>query len=311
MRIPWTAISASATDPLRREIKGSESEHVVNRARRRAFLAALGALPAICGTRAWGQAEAPDPIESKERVQLMRRFAQATRLSEVEGGKPKRPSPPRLEPLVRYTDPPRGIQDATLWAWGERGRPFATLKVERWSNRRPANRWNFGIVSLATGRVEVEFSDGLVWQSRKPGWDPQPIMDAPPPAASAAGRLIQMKELARRFSVTIHSVHNPNPLQLRLMPTPIDRYGNATAEVVDGALFALSFGTNPTVLLALEGGAIAESKAFWRFGFARQGSGEMIARLDDKEVWTQPFALEPDASETYTSRTMPEAAEPR
>jgi hypothetical protein len=163
-------------------------------------------------------------------------------------------------------------------------------------------------VSLATEAVELEFSDGLVWNSRKPGWAPRSLPGAPPPADSANQRLLQMKDLARRFSVTVHSVHNPNPLQLRLLPKPIDRYEHPASGVLDGALFALAFGTNPTVLLALEAGEDPRSGPSWRYGFARQGSGEMFARLDDREVWTQPFALAAGDSEVYTSRTMSEAA---
>ena len=36
----------------------------------------------------------------------------------------------RPEPIVRYDDQPRYIEDATLWALGGKGRPAGVLKVE-------------------------------------------------------------------------------------------------------------------------------------------------------------------------------------
>lgn len=282
-------------------------------ATRRIFLGSICALFGLSATSMGedGQGVAEQPGDSKVPLEVMRRLARATRLSEVVDGEAKPPAPPRPEPLLRYSDPPRGIQDATLWAWGDRGRPIALMKVERWSNRRPEVRWNFGIVSMSTGRVEVKYSDGLVWASRKIGWESHPFPDAPPPADSEAKRLAQMKELARRFSVTIHSVHNDNPLQLRLMPKPIERYADPTSKILDGALFALAFGTNPTVLLAIEAEGIDAAGASWRYALARNGSGEMSALLDGKEVWNQPYALAPGDSDVYTNHTMPEGADAR
>jgi hypothetical protein len=282
-------------------------------ATRRAFVGSVCAVFGLSATSAGedGQDGADQQKESKERLVVMRRLARATRLSEVIDGEVKPSAPPRAEPLFRYSDPPRGIQDATLWAWGDRGRPIATMKVERWSNRRPEVRWNVGIVSLSTGRVEVKYSDGRVWASRKPGWVSHPFPDAPPPADSDAQRLAQMKELARRFTVSVHSVHNDNPLQLRLLPKPIDRYADPTSKILDGALFALAFGTNPTVLLAIEVDGTAVAGASWRYALARNGSGEMSALLDGKEVWSQPYALAPGDSDVYTNHTMPEDADAR
>lgn len=236
----------------------------------------------------------------------MRRLARATRLSEVADGKPSRPVSLRPEALVRYNDPPRGIQDGTLWGWGDHGRVTATLKVEHWTNP-DGGHWSFGVSSFATTPLEVSFSDSPVQALRKPGWKPQAI-DAAPPAGSAVQRLIQMKALARRFAVSVRSVHNPNPLELRLLPTSIDRYDDPASGILDGAVFGLSFGTNPTVLLAIEALQKASAGSSWQFGFARQGSGEMVARLDHKEAWTQPFALSPGDSDVYTIHTISEGA---
>jgi hypothetical protein len=285
-----------------------QSLHRRRLSRRRAFRSLLGALPIVTFGFSHGRAQLkqPNPDESNERLKVMRGVAQSVRVIEISEGK-KGPSALRPEPLVRYDDPPRGIVDGTLWGWGEGGRLIATLKVERWKSR-PRGPWALCVSSFALVPLEITFGDGSVEGLRKPGWQPQTIADAPPQADSALQRLVQIKTLARRFSVSVHSVHNPTPLQLRLLPTPIDRYNDPASRIVDGAVFAFSFGTNPTVLLAIECVQKTRSESAWRFGFSRQGSGEMFARLDDTEVWTQPFALAQGDSDVYTSRTMPEPA---
>src|SRR4051812_18165224 len=49
------------------------------------------------------------------------------------------------EPILRYDDKPRNIYDATLWAWGPKGRPAAVLKVENYPHRPAQLRWLYGI----------------------------------------------------------------------------------------------------------------------------------------------------------------------
>jgi hypothetical protein len=269
-------------------------------------------LPAACWEpgRAWGQSEAPPREDATESLKTMRRLAEKTRLSIVAAGRPARPAALRSEPLVRYYDPARGMRDATLWGWGsgdrDGGRLIATLKVEHWTNS-PGRRWGIGVSSFAADPHEIEFTDGVVTTLSEPGWKPQPIT-APSPAASAVQRLFQMKTMARRFAVSVQSYRYRNPLDLRLLPTPVHRYADAAAGISDGAVFAFSYETNPTVLLALEALREAETGSAWRFGFSRQAVSKISARLDDKEVWTQPAGWGPPQTLIYNNRTFPEKA---
>jgi hypothetical protein len=53
------------------------------------------------------------------------------------------------EPIFRYDDKARNIQDSTIWAWGASGRPSAVLKLEV-NPARPTDRhWLYSIVSLS------------------------------------------------------------------------------------------------------------------------------------------------------------------
>jgi hypothetical protein len=240
----------------------------------------------------------------------MRRLADATRLTVVAEGKPNRPAALRTEPLVRYYDPARGMLDATLWAWRDSdrdgGRLIATLKVEHWTNS-PGRRWGIGVASFAAHSLEIAFPDGLVQTLSRPGWEPQAIT-APAPAATAVQRLLQMKTMVRRFTVSVESYRFPKPSELRLLPTPVYRYDDPASGIIDGTVFAFAFETNPTVLLALEALREAEAGSAWRFGFTRQAISKLAARLDNKEVWTQPPGWGPPETRIYNNRTLPEKA---
>src|SRR5205823_6238465 len=72
------------------------------------------------------------------------------------------------------------------------------------------------------------------------------------PAATAAVRLSQLRQLSRSFAVHMEAV-NGN-WELRLLSQPIFRYGTDGSDVIDGALFAYVWttGTDPEFLLLLE-----------------------------------------------------------
>ncbi len=133
------------------------------------------------------RAEAQEPADSASdqavaRLKAMGSLARSIKVSKVVDQKSNTPVALRAEPLLRYNDPPRGIHDATLWAWGQRGRPRAVLKVENYPTNDPARRWVFGLVSLAPYRIAVEFHDGKEW---KPLVDPaleRHVVTRQPPA---------------------------------------------------------------------------------------------------------------------------------
>jgi hypothetical protein len=88
-----------------------------------------------------------------------------------------------------------------------------------------------------------------------------------------------MKEQAKRF--TASELVEGEKCELRLMPTPIERYTPGDADRADGALFLLSFGINPEAALFVE----SDGKE-WSYGLARlSGAASMTARLDDEVAW--------------------------
>lgn len=230
------------------------------------------------------------------RMKVMTRRARSLTLT--ESGKPVTLL---AEPIFRYDDKARGIQDSTIWAWGPSGRPAAVLKLEV-NPARPTDRhWLYGIVSLSPNLIKVEGDDGWQWSASEPGLVLRYVPDEPPVAGTESLRLGQMKQLSRRFEA--YEFSGPHGrLQLRLLAHPIYRYADAPAGLVDGAIFGFAYGTNPDLLLVIEARQEREGPPRWRYGFARLGAGRLFLNLDHKEVWGQLGTGIPATKETYMNR---------
>jgi hypothetical protein len=146
------------------------------------------------------------------------------------------------------------------------------------------------------------------WQP-KAGLARQPAPGAPPPGATAAARLAQMRAMSREFTAHMEA---DGVWELRLLPQPIYRYGDEQGDVADGALFAYVWtkGTDPEVLLLLESRKTAQGQA-WHYAPVRFSNREVWLRRDGVEVWRAASHREPEGATTdqvYTTayaRTAP------
>ena len=257
-----------------------------------------------------GQDNDPQPEGSKERLDGMRRLAERVKLSEFTDRTKTRPVALRTEPLHRYGDRARGILDGTIWAWGERGRPIAILKVELWPDRDDGRgRWSFGISTTGPALVSTEFFDGLTWSSSEPGIELRAVPDAPRPADSPGARLAQAKAISRRLSAHAEHPRVPGGIELRLLPTPILRYADPDTGLLDGVMFAFVSTTNPETLVFIEAWDRGERSSAWRYGFARQGTSGVTVSDDRKVTWTIPYAPPPSNTATYMNRSLPKGIE--
>jgi hypothetical protein len=283
--------------------------------RRQSFLC----LPAVAGlsvlavrTRRLRAGEEPESRETQaSRLALMHKIAGSITLRESPGERAERVIELRPDPVLRYNDPPRHMEDASIWAWGERGRPAAMLKVELYPSHPPARRWVLGLVSLAPNRIAVRYHDGEAWTSSRPGLDLRALPDAPAPEETEALRLAQMKALARRFTASENAGPARGRLELRLMPRPFDRYAGPVAGLRDGVLFGFATGTNPDIFLVIEVRDQEGEPPGFQYGLARNGGGDFRVSLDGNEVWTEGVANPPARLETYMNRRLAEGTEPR
>jgi hypothetical protein len=216
----------------------------------------------------------------------MRRRAERTKIHTLDGDRQIQ-ADLVAEPLVRYSDQPRVMTDATMWALGKPGRPAAILKVEAYRRDNGELVWLYSMGSTSEGLISAEWGDGHRWKSKSPGISWQSLLPAPAAKDSPALRLRQMKELSRRFAVESNDSVRGKEV-LRLLPQPIHRYGDPNTDIVDAAIFGFtSYGTNPNALLLIELHKDATGTA-WRFAPARATDAGLDVRLDGKQVWTVP-----------------------
>ncbi len=210
-------------------------------------------------------------------------------------------------PVLRYADPTRRNDEATLWLWSERDRPVALLAVEYYAKSPVGPRWLYEVASLSPEKITVQRGEEIRWTAREPGQARQKLSDVPEPAAASAARQIQLKQLRQRFTA-----HEKTPvegrIQLRPLPNPLYRYQDATNGLFDAAVFAYTNGTNPEVLLVLEvARREADKPAEWTYAFVQMTGGEVYATLDDREVWTRTEADPPAVRDAYANGWLTDA----
>ncbi len=259
----------------------------------------------VVGVRADERDNAEPPgskAQREARLSVMRERAAEFEVNQTGGGQ-RQHVPLRNEPVFRYTDQPRGFIDATLWCWVSKGRPVAMMKVEATANAR-APYWQFCVASLADGPIDVSFPTGRRLAAPRAGVVLRPFDNAPDPGDRPTARLRQMKELIARFAATI-LVDGKESLkqEMRLLPSPIHRYGDLSAGLVDGVIFGLTTnGTNPDMLIVIELRKDGETGARWDYGIVKMTYAEVHIRLDQGEIYSSPIT---EPLETWTYFQMP------
>jgi hypothetical protein len=225
--------------------------------------------------------------ERAARLDVMRRRAMSV-VVEVESAD----GPVRAElvekPILRYSTPQRRQLDLTLWAWGRVGRPVAIATI---------GPKGCEVVSVADGPFSMTAKSGWKWTPSSSGMKWTPVPDAPVVGKTAVERARQMKEIARRFTANASS--KVLFVELRLMDQPLHRYADPDHGLIDGALFSFAAGTNPEVLLLLEGRQERHGELVWRYGCARMSSANCEAKIGDTIVWSCSSEGRWDATAPY------------
>jgi hypothetical protein len=242
----------------------------------RILLATLPAILVGCSVSASRAADEPEVAPGDSDRQAIAKVAEGCQLFL---GKDRIPLKFDREPMLRWPNPTRGIPDGATFVWTLDGRPEAIGCV--W---RQTFVW-YSFHSVSSSKLVAEYNGRTIWQSQKAGVEFAVFSKAPQPADSTAKRLLQMKELARRFSCRLSNGGDGE--ELRLLPRPVYRYQVDRADLKDGALFAFVQGTDPEVVLVLEA-TRHHGRSQWQYALTRRTPGALEADLDGQRIWTVP-----------------------
>lgn len=236
------------------------------------------------------------PVEkiSAERQLILRDMRKAVEAMSVSEKKSEKLQVAKAvgEPIFRYSDPQRQIVDGTMWVWTIDGLPVMTMKLEYCSLPEPERRWLFNVGSCSANLVAVKWPFDMQFETQKPGMTFQPLNNGPKLLESKSARLLQLKQLSRKFSATMFGAAGPDDQsEMRLLPTPLFRYSSKSGPIADGALFGLSAtGTNPDAIVAIqwrEEGDVGH----WEFACMGTTNAGLKIRMEETEVWSQPILV--------------------
>jgi hypothetical protein len=247
---------------------------------------------------AWADEKEISDSQRAEHLAHMKEVASSIRLL-AKSTNPDSAVELKQEPLLRYTDNTRFNYESTLWIWASGGRPTALVAVEYYPRHPKGPRWLYEVASLSTQRIAAQREPDLRWTAKEPGLKLRPLDDAKPIAEKATRRLSQMKEMCRRFTANESAVVEGR-VELRLLSSPLYRYIDAEAGVVDGAIFAFANGTNPEVLLVLEANDNKDSPP-WHYALVQMTGGAVSVELDGKEIWQRGEADPPAVRDSYVN----------
>lgn len=260
--------------------------------------------PAMCAD------DETQPPKAEKRAALRLEIMQSA-INDFQLSSPEIEDEPALKfsghPLLRYQDQSResgggirGVLDATVWRLGTAGRPKAVVTLEIYLADQGYPFLTYEFVSLTSKKFTMNRARGVGWTPHSTDLFMAEFEQSPAPAETAKARLKQMRELARRF--TAQEKLGAEKIELRLLSQPIDRYDDAAANILDGAMFVFANGTNPELGLLIE----CSEKA-WSYGMFRLASARLLAQLDGKWVLqsTKPPGFPIDAPYTATRHGIP------
>ena len=245
----------------------------------------------------------PDAL-AKARLETMRRVIDDFRVrsTQIESPEALKFKP---RPLLRYSDQSRdgdqgtqGILDATVWRLGEAGRPTAVVALEIYHVQDGNPLLNYECMSFSDQEFEMTSPRGPRWFPSAAALKMERLAGAPAPAESPKPRLVQLRQLSRRF--TVQEELRGEKIECRLLAQPIDRYDDKASGILDGAIFVFANGTNPEMGLVLEC-----SERQWSYGVFRCTGARLLAQLDGKSFLdSEKPANRPDGPRYVASHTI-------
>ncbi len=260
----------------------------------------MTAMLLILAAAASGQAPGPKadaPAQAAARLSAMKAAAGGYEFAREAG--PIRLQP---EPAFRLGNQSNGVLEGAIFLWNDKdGRPEAAAQVFLHRDRAfPEGKWIHEFTSLSTTPMTASRKGAVRWSPDGPGVTFRGLPGAPKPAATPAQRLRQMRALAEEFKAEDDFGAEGRIVALRLLTTPVARYGKAGATPEDGALFAFVEGTDPEVFLFVEARP-GKDGLEWQYACAPMSCWPLKATHKGRIVWEVPRRWPDNPSRTFFS----------
>jgi hypothetical protein len=254
-------------------------------------------------------AQDDSPVDSDHEASLARmRSVVASAILESPTGDSTPATYALLErPILRYTNPATsGVGEGATFLWLDGKRPVAAASP----SIREGGMW-WELSSLTDDALTLKRDNRTLWAPKSCSFASTPFPTSEAPSGTEAGRLIQMRNLARQVQVR---ENRRNQWQDgRLLTQPLYRWADADRRIVDGAVFGFAESTDPELLLILEARKDeATDRAAWRFALAKMTSSAVTVSIGEKEIWSAGnFWKEPrQPGESYIESKVAEPDQP-
>jgi hypothetical protein len=240
---------------------------------------------------AWSAAALSAQEETPADAPLEAMTSRAATLKMSWGAEASHPAPELWKtPVLRCSDPTRDETDGAVWLWLDGKRPVAALCLLLYAS----GKWNYEHIALADDALTVTGRPAWTWQSpaSKRVWTT--LDDAVPDAERA--RQSTMRSIARRLDAS--EARRGETFALRLLERPIYTYAEADRGIVAGSLFAMSYGTNPELLVQIEARKSGD-KPQWQIAFARLSAAEIVVLSGQRELWRAEAMKADNPQATY------------
>jgi hypothetical protein len=207
----------------------------------------------------------------------------AAKQYQITVGLPARPVQCQESPLLKFTNPERNQERGSVFVWLDEGVPVVVGQLFRFTSPRGVRQTKHAFHSLFDGPVRATDDGAVAWAPTQPGIKWQWLTDFATPAESSSGRLLQMRQAARRFRVTLTSPKQ-QVTELRLTPRPLLDYAAPTRGLLQGTMMSFVVATDPEAILLLEAVETSGQRRY-RYAFARFHFQELKAMDGETEVW--------------------------
>jgi hypothetical protein len=238
----------------------------------------------LCCSLIWTMSLCGQGDDAEDRLRFFKE--QLDSFSLFRAGDATTPLALKPDAVLHYSNPESELsRDGVTFLWLAGARPVAAISLS--IRNRPANAAYYECTSFSDQPLDCRRNGSTIWAPKKGGLLAQPFSDAPAPADSASRRMTQMRNFARRFTVTRENSEGTK--ELRLQDSPLYRFSDEGQGILDGALFNFVVSNDPELLVLIEAAGPKNGKeARWQYSIGRMSSPHEVVRLDDKEIWSVP-----------------------